>query len=121
MSSNIKFESNIYPVVGTIYSDREFVSKIWDYNRLRAIEQKGYQYVPLSELQRRIIKEQPTCSLNKEDPCWGMVKSGAEYRWVSMCTKTECPQFSACRSKIPYDVEKESNFYQKLATVCCQN
>lgn len=110
MSSNIKFESNIYPVVGTIYSDREFVSKIWDYNRLRAIEQKGYQYVPLSELQRRIIKEQPTCSLNKEDPCWGMVKSGAEYRWVSMCTKTECPQFSACRSKIPYDVEKESNF-----------
>ena len=114
MSSNIRFESNIYPVVGTIYSDKEFISKIWDYNRLRAIEQKGYQYVPLSELQRRIIKEQPTCSLNKEDPCWGMVNGDEGYRWVCMCTKKECPQFVSCRTKIPYNEEKESAFVPRV-------
>ena len=73
MNTNIVFESNIYPVVGSISTDKEFLSKVWDYNRLCAINGRRYDNVPLSALQRRIIREQPTCSLNKDDPCWGMV------------------------------------------------
>ena len=110
MNTNIVFESNIYPVVGSISTDKEFLSKVWDYNRLCAINGRRYDNVPLSALQRRIIREQPTCSLNKDDPCWGMVKLDNGYYWVSMCTKTECPYFSDCRARIPYDPEKESDF-----------
>ena len=110
MNTNIVFESNIYPVKGSIASDKEFLSRVWDYNRLCAINGKQYDNVPLSALQRRIIREQPTCSLNKDDPCWGMVKLDTGYHWVSMCTKTECPHFSDCRARIPYDPEKESDF-----------
>ena len=110
MNTNIVFESNIYPVKGSIASDKEFLSRVWDYNRLCAINGKQYDNVPLSTLQRRIIREQPTCSLNKDDPCWGMVKLDTGYHWVSMCTKTECPHFSDCRARIPYDPEKESDF-----------
>ena len=110
MKTNIVFESNIYPVKGSIASDKEFLSNVWDYNRLCAINGRQYDNVPLSAHQRRIIREQPTCSLNKDDPCWGMVKLDTGYHWVSMCTKTECPHFSACRARIPYDPEKESDF-----------
>ena len=110
MSSNIVFESNVYPVVQSIAEDEKFLSKIWDYNRLHAINSKNFNCVPLSSLQRQIIREKPTCAFNKEDPCWGMIKSGTVYRWVSMCTKTECPHFASCRAEIPFDPEKERSF-----------
>lgn len=110
MDTNIKFESNVYPVAGRVTSDKEFLSKVWDYNRLRAIVTGQGTSIPLSSLQRKIIQELPTCSLNKEDPCWGMVKKNSEYRWVSMCTKTECRFFSSCRSQIPFEEEKEKDF-----------
>lgn len=117
MSTNIVFESNVYPVKGRVASDKVFLSKVWDYNRLRAICDRQYDGVPLSSFQRQIIREQPICALNKEDPCWGMVKTNSGYCWVSMCTKTECSGFSSCRAKNPYDPEKEKEFVPRTDIV----
>lgn len=111
MKSNIKFESNVYPLVEKdISSDRVFLSKIWDYNRLYSLNQRNYGSIPWDRMQRRILEEQPICALNKEDPCWGMVKKGDRYCWASMCTKEDCELFSRCRSVIPYDAEAEMEF-----------
>ena len=111
MKSNIKFESNVYPLVEkNISMDKVFLSKIWDYNRIYSINQRNFGSVPWAQMQRRILEEQPTCYLNKEDPCWGMIKKGDRYLWASMCTKENCELFSKCRSTIPYDAEAEKEF-----------
>lgn len=108
MDSNISFKSNVFPVNGSISSDSEFLSKIWDYNRIDHINSRFH---PLwQRTQRTILKEKPYCALNREDPCWGMVGHGNDARWVCMCTKTTCPQFSQCRSEIPFDRETEQAF-----------
>ena len=115
MDSNIVFESNVYPVTGSIENDKLFLSKIWDYNRLHEINEKYFQGVPWtdipwSEFQRTIMKETPYCAYNRSDPCWGMVKKGTEYKWICMCTKTDCYRFSRCRSSYPYQPEVEKDF-----------
>ena len=107
MESNIIFESNIYPVKGSIISDKDYLSNIWDYNRLYSIDKRYYHNVPWTEFQKKIIKEQPTCALNKSDPCWGMIKRGEEYRWVCMCTREDCSRFKICRSANPFDRKSE--------------
>ena len=108
MDSNISFKSNVFPVNGAISSDSEFLSKIWDYNRIDHINSRFH---PLwRRTQRTILKEKPYCSLNREDPCWGMMGRGEDTRWVCMCTKTSCPQFSQCRSEIPFDRSLEQAF-----------
>ena len=110
MSSNIVFESNVYPVSGSITSDQKFLSRVWDYNRIRHIDQKWFHGVNWPKLQGTILREQPYCALNKEDPCWGMVKTQTGYRWACMCMKEECGYFSDCRKAIPFDAEAESVF-----------
>ena len=110
MSSNIVFESNVYPVWGSITSDQKFLSQVWDYNRIRHIDQKWFHGINWPKLQGTILREQPYCALNKDDPCWGMVKTQKGYRWVCMCMKEECGYFSDCRKAIPYDAEAESVF-----------
>ena len=110
MNSNIAFESNVYPVKDSIMSDKEFLSKIWDYNRLYAINRR-YQIPSLwNRLQSTILKEQPYCAYNPSDPCYGMLKKGKDYIWVGMCTKTDCEQFTDCRKTIPFDPEFERAF-----------
>ena len=108
MDSNISFKSNVFPVNGAISSDSEFLSKIWDYNRIDHINSRFH---PLwRRTQRTILQEKPYCALNREDPCWGMMGRGEDTRWVCMCTKTNCPQFSQCRSEIPFDRNLEQAF-----------
>lgn len=110
MSSNIRFESNVHPVSGRVNSDKKFISKIWDYERICTLDKRYFQNVPWNEIQRQILKELPTCSWNKEDPCWGMMKTITGYRWISRCTKTDCRFFASCRSEVPYDPSVEKEF-----------
>lgn len=110
MNSNVKFESNVYPVSGRASTDKEFLSKIWDYSRIATLDKRYSSNIPWTSLQRKILVEQPTCSLNKADPCWGMVKTADGHIWVSMCTKTECGRFSNCRAKRPYNPVAEADF-----------
>lgn len=110
MNSNIAFESNVYPVRDSIMSDKEFLSKIWDYNRIYAINSR-YQMPSLwNKLQKTILKERPYCAYNPSDPCYGMLKTGKDYIWVGMCTKTDCEHFKDCRKTIPFDPEFERAF-----------
>lgn len=113
MSSNIRFESNVYPVSEQVNNDRAYISKIWDYNRIYTLDKRYCHNVPWSDIQRQILREKPICSLNKEDPCWGMIKTEKGYEWVCRCTKTECQSFSNCRKAIPYIPEIEQQFEPK--------
>lgn len=115
MNSNVIFESNIYPIreSKSVATDEVFLSKIWDYNRLRQIKSRHYEAL-FSDVQKRIVNEQPYCALNPGDPCWGVVKTRNGYKWVSMCTNASCPRFEReCRVDIPFDEEQESCFIPK--------
>ena len=116
MKSNIIFTSNIYPLKSqSIYSDKEFLSKVWDYKRLYGIRQRNSS-CEFPPHQDKILMEQPTCALNPEDPCWGMIENENGYQWVCRCTKSKCKLFNQCRSAIPYDKEKEAFFRPKKIT-----
>ena len=110
MISNIAFESNVFPVNGSVSSDKEYLSKIWDYNRIYSIDKRFQISSVWGKLQRQILDEKPYCALNPHDPCWGMKKDGDRYVWVSMCTKSSCSHFCDCRSVVPFDPEFEKAF-----------
>ena len=113
MTSNIVFESNVFPVNGSISSDKEYLSKIWDYNRIYSIDKRFRSASLWGDLQRKILTEKPRCALNPQDPCWGMRKDGDRFVWVSMCTKSDCRYFADCRSMVPYDPVFEKAFVPK--------
>jgi len=109
MKSNILFKSNVYPLAkGSFDSDYAFLGNVWDYNRLYSISKKISE--PLPEIQATILREQPFCFLNKEDPCWGMTHSENGYKWVCRCTKADCERFEDCRADMPYIPEIDDQF-----------
>ncbi len=110
MQSNISLESNVYPVRGSIITDKRFLSQITDYNRIYSINSR---FRPSWEKpQSTILKNGPFCSLNHayRDPCYGVIKTEKGAKWVGMCTLESCPRFSSCRQEMPYDPEKEKAF-----------
>lgn len=113
----MRFESNVYPLNESVKTDTLFLSKIWSYRRIYDLNKRYLSTLPWPGMQRKILREEPTCSLNREDPCWGMINTPNGYTWVSMCTKTECSLFTKCRSKRPYDPERESDFIPTDSTV----
>ena len=110
MNSNVGFESNVYPVVGSVKDDKEFLSRIWDYNRISVLDKRYMGTIRWSKIQAQILAEKPTCAWNKEDPCWGMVKTANGHTWISMCTKTQCREFEKCRLDRPYNPTVETEF-----------
>ena len=112
MNSNIVLQSNIYPIDDnkTVATDEKYLSKIFDYNRLKHICSRHYE-AKLNGIQKIIVEQQPCCALNPGDPCWGVIRDGEKYKWVSMCTKTDCPKFKTeCRKDIPFDENAEECF-----------
>lgn len=117
MKSNISFNSNIYPVVDNLTTDRQFLSKIIDYNRLKALSTRVYIANAWSEHQERIIKELPYCELNPNDPCWGMTQENGEYIWECKCTKSDCKYFERCR-KGKELTEEEIELFSPVNPAC---
>jgi len=91
MNSNIVFESNIYPITlgESVHSDKKYISKVLDYNRLYALK-KNFSHIEYKEVQKRIFNQQPVCSLNKPDPCWGPMFENGVFVSRCKCTKTSC-------------------------------
>ena len=113
-NSNIVFESNIYPIAPgeSVHSDKKFLSKVLDYNRLYALK-KNFSHIEYKEIQARIFNQQPVCSLNKPDPCWGPVFENGHYVSRCKCTKTSCKEFENCRKSSPYD-EREKELFEPM-------
>lgn len=101
MSTNVEFKSNVYPIDGSIQSDKVFLSKIHDHYKLRGLDRQYFQLKTnsvWSEFQQTVIDETPTCALDmSHDPCWGMVKSINGYHWECRCVNTMCKHFNKCR------------------------
>jgi len=111
MNSNIVFESNIYPITlgESVHSDKKYISKVLDYNRLYALK-KNFSHIEYKEVQKRIFNQQPVCSLNKPDPCWGPMFENGVFVSRCKCTKTSCKEFEKCRKNSPYDESEKELF-----------
>jgi len=114
MISNIEFTSNVYPLNDkkSIYTDMSFKAQIWNYERIHELYQRRHD-TDWPEIQDKIRIEQPTCILNKEDPCWGMVNTERGIKWICKCTKLDCKYIDECRKDNPCTsdelVENKSN------------
>jgi len=113
MISNIEFTSNVYPLNDkkSIYTDMSFKAQIWNYERIHELYQRSHD-TDWPEMQDKIRIEQPTCMLNKEDPCWGMVNTERGIKWICKCTKMDCRYISECRKDnpcTPDEVEENSS------------
>lgn len=99
VTSNIIFTSNVYPASGDINKDKQFISKVTDYTKLKGIKSTYFDGSSnrLNSLQERIVKEGAICSHAKKDPCWGLAKINSELTWVCKCVNIDCNQFLKCR------------------------
>lgn len=112
MKSNIVFTSNLYTINKSIDSDIEFLSKIYDFNKLKKLDKRYFSVSGHSVWNReqiKIIRELPVCGLNPyKDPCWGMTKQDDRIIWKCKCLHTECKYFSECRTD--YNEEEQTKF-----------
>lgn len=102
MLTNVCYKSNVYPIDGSIQTDKLFVGQIMDYSKLKSLQRKFFSISDgmMSPFQRQILKEPPSCALDSyHDPCWGLRLTNEGPKWVGKCLNTECHQFDTCPCK----------------------
>lgn len=106
MNTNIIFKSNVYPIDGSLKSDKKYLIQIKDFTKLNILNEKYFKiksFETWSKLQYDIIKQPPSCSkvVDKyEDPCWGIIKKNNENIWISKCVNIDCIHIKNCRSEV---------------------
>lgn len=99
-NSNISFISNVYPIKGSVYEDRNFIEHIKGKKLLQKILScTDIKINQLTEIQQTILKDDTPCVLaDKGEQVWGpvMTRSGS-LKWKCRCEKADCKYFGECR------------------------
>ncbi len=113
MESNLIIYSNIYPWNGRWRrGDKEFMSKIWDFEALRILDKLAKKKeVVLTPYQHEIFECSLPCSnLPKGDNPWGHDAKGTR---VCFCRNSRCAKFTECRGGNGMISEREREIWSR--------